>query len=259
VKPRRDVLIGLHDVYVGYGGPVVLSDITVDVCRTDFTAIVGPSGGGKTTLLRVLLGTVRPVAGRVERQPALRMSYVPQLETVNWDFPLTVFECVLTGITHDRILPWPSRAERAAVGTLLERLAIGSLHRRHIRELSGGQQQRMFLARALMQNPELLILDEPTSGVDTTTRHDILHLLADLHAGGIAIVLSTHDLNGMAAHLPRLICVNQRIIAAGHPDEVIRPLILEQTYGAPMEVLRHLGLPQVVESPARWATIRMAG
>ncbi|RZU53654.1 zinc/manganese transport system ATP-binding protein/zinc transport system ATP-binding protein [Krasilnikovia cinnamomea] len=259
MKPRRDLLIGLHDVAVGYDGPLVLSDITVDVCRTDFTAIVGPSGGGKTTLLRVLLGTLRPVAGRVERRPALRTSYVPQLETVNWDFPLTVSECVLTGITRHRVVPWPSRAERAAVGALLDRLGIGSLHRRHIRELSGGQQQRMFLARALMQDPELLVLDEPTSGVDATTRHEILHLLADLHAGGIAIVLSTHDLNGMAAHLPRLVCVNRRIIAAGDPDEVIMPLVLEQTYGARMEVLRHLGLPQVVESPARWATLRKAG
>ena len=104
---------------------------------------------------------------------------------------------------------------------VLERLGIGDLAERHIRELSGGQQQRMFLARALLRDPQLLLMDEPTSGVDVSTRHDVLHLLADLHEDGVAIVLTTHDLNGMAAHLPHLVCVNhtdrrRRRTARGH-------------------------------------------
>jgi ABC-type Mn2+/Zn2+ transport system ATPase subunit len=247
VNGDSDLLIRLDQVYAGYGGAPVLRDVTLDIEGTQFTGIVGPSGAGKTTLLRTLLGTVRPTRGRIERRGNLRCAYVPQLETVNWNFPLTVFECVLTGYTGGRLLPWASRAERANVDRLLARLSIAELRRRHIRELSGGQQQRMFLARALIRRPQLLILDEPTSGVDATTRHEILHLLASLNAEGIAIVLTTHDLNGMAAHLPHLVCVRGTIIAEGCPDQVITPPVLERTYGARMEVLRHLDVPFVID------------
>ena len=125
---------------------------------------------------------------------------------------------------------------------MLERLGIGGLGGRHIRELSGGQQQRVFIARALLGQPELLLLDEPTSGVDVRTRHEVLHLLDDLQRDGLAIVLTTHDLNGIAAHLPHLVCLNTR----GHRRRAARrgaapPTILERTYGARMEVLEHAG------------------
>jgi ABC-type Mn2+/Zn2+ transport system ATPase subunit len=130
---------------------------------------------------------------------------------------------------------------------VLDRLGIGDLADRHIRELSGGQQQRMFLARALLREPQVLLLDEPTSGVDINTRHDVLHLLGDLHDDGMAIVLTTHDLNGMAAHLPNLVCVNGHIVAEGAPRDVIIPSVLEETFGARLEVLEHLGMPIVVD------------
>jgi zinc/manganese transport system ATP-binding protein len=108
----------------------------------------------------------------------------------------------------------------------------------------------VFLARALVSDPQLLLMDEPTSGVDVKTRHEILHLLAELNEQGVTMVLTTHDLNGIAAHLPSLVCLNRRVIAAGSPCEVIRPDVLEQTYGARMEVLVHAGLPVVVDHPA---------
>ena len=136
----------------------------------------------------------------------------------------------------------PSGARSTPCST---RLGIGGLADRHIRELSGGQQQRVFIARALLGRPELLLLDEPTSGVDVRTRHEVLHLLGELNADGLAIVLTTHDLNGIAAHLPHLVCLNRAVIGArARPHEVLTPAILERTYGAPMEVLaarRHAG------------------
>lgn len=244
-------LIRIANVDAGYDHDVVLHDVNVHVHEDQFTGIVGPSGSGKTTLLRLLLGIVKPMSGTITRQPGLRTAYVPQLETVNWDFPITVIECVLmSGSTEPKrkiVMPWANREEKDRAMTVLERLGIAHLADRQIRQLSGGQQQRMFLARALYRRPQLLLLDEPTSGVDVSTRHDVLHLLADLHEDGVAIVLTTHDLNGMAAHLPHLICVNHRVIADGTPEDVIRPEVLEQTFGARMEVLEHLGMRVVVD------------
>ena len=239
-------LIRLDGVDAGYGRNVVLHHVHFHVHEDQFTGIVGPSGAGKTTLLRLLLATLNPVSGTVYRRPGLRIAYVPQLETVNWNFPVTVEECVLMSRTGRR-LPWAAKSEKAEAAAVLERLGIGELAQRHIRELSGGQQQRMFLARALLRRPQLMLMDEPTSGVDVSTRHDVLHLLADLHEDGVAIVLTTHDLNGMAAHLPHLVCVNRGIIADGSPAEVITPEVLEKTFGARMEVLEHLGMRVVVD------------
>jgi ABC-type Mn2+/Zn2+ transport system ATPase subunit len=242
-------LLRLEGVTARYGAEPVLQGIDLEVYAGTFTGVVGPSGSGKTTLLRVLLGTVAPSAGRVDRPKGLAVSYVPQLETVNWDFPVTVEECVLMSRTG-RLLPWPSKAERAEVARVLDRLGIGGLARRHIRQLSGGQQQRMFLARALLRQPQLLLLDEPTSGVDVATRHEVLHLLAELNDDGIGIVLTTHDLNGMAAHLPHLVCLNKTVIGVGAPSDVLTPDVLERTFGARMEVLVHGGMPVVVDAYA---------
>src|SRR6185295_15673287 len=138
----------------------------------------------------------------------------------NWHFPVTVAEVVLMASVRSR-RPWPSREEKAEVAAVLDRLGMGALGHRHIRELSGGQQQRVFIARALLGRPHVLFLDEPTSGVDVRTRHEILHLLNELNDGGLAIVLSTHDLNGMAAHLPKLVCLNVEIAGQGAPRDVL--------------------------------------
>ncbi|MCW2586004.1 MAG: putative metal transporter ATP-binding protein [Frankiales bacterium] len=243
-------LVDVRGVTFGYGGAPALRDVTFTVQPGQFTGIVGPSGSGKTSLLKVLLGTVKPQHGTVTRSSGTAVSYVPQLETVNWNFPVTVAECVLMSRATKRLSPFATREEKADVGQVLERLGIAELGRRHIRELSGGQQQRMFIARALVRRPQLLLMDEPTSGVDVATRHEVLHLLGDLNEDGLAIVLTTHDLNGMASHLPHLVALQQRVIAAGTPREVIVPDVLERVFGARMEVLMHLGMPVVVDAAA---------
>ena len=252
-------LVRLDRVTCRYDGgrePVVV-DASLDIGPGAFTGIVGPSGSGKTTLLKCVLGTVRPVSGSVQRAPGVRLAYVPQVETVNWNFPVTVAEVVLMA-RRGRRLPWPGAVERRATEVVLDRLGLAGLSRRHIRELSGGQQQRVFLARALVSEPQLILLDEPTAGVDVRTRHEVLHVLADLNAEGLAVVLTTHDLNGIAAHLPHLVCLNRVVTGEGAPRDVLTPAVLERTYGAPMEVLEHGGMPVVVDRHAAHA-VTVAG
>jgi ABC-type Mn2+/Zn2+ transport system ATPase subunit len=242
-------VIRLEGVSYAYDREPVLRDVDLVVPDGAFMGVVGPSGSGKSTLLRLLLGALEPSAGRLTRDATLRIGYVPQVETVSWSFPVTVAEVVLMARRQRRFAPWADAAERAATLDVLDRLGIAELADRHIRALSGGQQQRVFLARALLGDPLLLVLDEPTSGVDVRTRHEVLHLLGDLHDSGLTIVLSTHDLNGIAAHCPTVVCLNGTVTGIGVPREVLTPEVLEATYGAPMDVLEHAGMPVVVDRP----------
>ncbi len=251
-----EALVTFAGVSCGYDGPPVLRDVDLAIRRGAFVGIVGPSGAGKTTLLRAIVGVVPRVEGRltvegrtVTRGATTGVGWVPQLETVDWNFPATVSEVVLMGRWAEHPWrAWASAEDRRRVDRLLERLGIGGLAGRHIRELSGGQQQRVFLARALISDPALLLLDEPTSGVDLKTRDDILHLLADLNADGITIVLTTHELNTVAAHLPWVVCVNGAIVAEGDPDEIFTSEILGRTYGAELRVVRQDGLVLVADA-----------
>jgi len=238
--------VRLEGVTAGYAGTRVLRELSFTVEPGELLGAVGPSGSGKTTLLRLLTGQAETYAGTVRvfgepvrrGRPVRRVGYVPQLDGVDWDFPLTVEQVVLLGLAADsRRVPWFSRAERRRVGATLDRLGLGGLGARHIRELSGGQQQRMFLARAMARRAELILLDEPTSGVDLATRHDVLHLLGELNAEGVTILLTTHDLNWVAAHLPRVLCLNGTVVGDGHPVEVFTPDVLRTTYGAEVRVI----------------------
>lgn len=244
-------LIRVEHLSHAYEHDLVLDDVTLDISSGDFVGIVGPSGSGKTTLLRALSGSVVPSSGSVDRRDGLRFGFVPQLEQVNWNFPVTVAECVLMARTRPVRRFWSTagerRAERRQLDAVLDRLGLGGLADRHIRALSGGQQQRMFLARAMMTEADVLLLDEPTSGLDVQTRHEVLHLLDELRTNGLAIVVTTHDLNGIAAHLPEVVCLNVRVVGSGAPLDVLTPAILEATYGSPMEVLLHAGMPVVVD------------
>ena len=150
---------------------------------------------------------------------------------------------------ENRLFPWYRKEERLLADEVMDRLGILDVAGRHIRELSGGQQQRVFLARALVSNPQLLLLDEPTSGVDIKTRDDVMHLLHDLNHQGVTIIITTHEINAVAVHLPWIVCLAGRVLAEGPPSEVITPEVLQLTYGAEMPVIHHEGMTIVAESP----------
>ena len=241
-------LIELRNVTFGYGKVPVLEGINLHVHAGQFAALVGPSGAGKSTLLKLVLGSLRPSLGSVEQcgevlgddcKRDVRIGYIPQLETVDWNFPVTVEQAVLMGLTRSSAwLPWHSAGDRFKLESVLTKLEIDGLAKRHIRDLSGGQQQRVFLARALISEPDLLVLDEPTSGVDIRTAQTVMHILADLNHGGMTVMLTTHDLNLAAAHVPWAICLNRKIIAQGTPDDVFTEPLLNATYNGDMMVIR---------------------
>ena len=253
---QGDRIVELEGVTCGYDGRVVLSDVDLGILEGDFVGLLGPSGSGKTTLLRAILGAVSLYDGRVlvegvsttRKRP--RVGYVPQLETIDWNFPVTVEEVVMMGRTmNNAVFPWYRRQEREMAHQMLERLGIAGLARRHIRELSGGQQQRVFLARALVSSPRLLLLDEPTSGVDIKTRDDVMHLLHELNHQGVTIIMTTHEINAVAAHLPWVVCMNGRIVAEGPPVHVFTPETFKLTYDAEMPVIHYQGMTLVAETP----------
>lgn len=250
-------LVELNRVTLSYGEEPILSDISLHLHPGQFAALVGPSGAGKTSLLKLILGTLQPSSGEIfihgkalNGRPAPHIGYVPQLETVDWNFPVTVEQVVLMGgIRRSGAMPWPSNQTKRKAGAVLERLGIPDLAKRHIRDLSGGQQQRVFLARALIAEPDLLVLDEPTTGVDMNTAEGVLHLLAELNGQGVTILMTTHDLNTAAAHLPWVICLNRKVIAQGPPDEIFTEEILNQTYQGEMLVIRQGDMLFVHQKP----------
>lgn len=253
-------LVEIRGLSCGYEKQRVLNEVDLEILRGDFVGLLGPSGSGKTTLLRAMLGAVDVYEGEVvvdgvrasDGRP--RIGYVPQLETIDWNFPVTVREVVMMGRTmENRFFPWFRKEEKELANHMMDQLGILHLAGRHIRNLSGGQQQRAFLARALVSSPSLLLLDEPTSGVDVKTRDDVMHLLHDLNHEGVTIVITTHEINAVAVHLPRLVCMAGRVLAQGTPYEVITPEVLFQTYGADMPVINYEGMPIVAESPHRYA------
>ena len=249
-------IVEIKGVTCGYEKQRVLTDVSLRIMPGDFLGLLGPSGSGKTTLLRTVLGAVDIYEGEVlvngvstaKKRP--RVGYVPQLETIDWNFPVTVQEVVMMGRTmENRLFPWYRKEEKDLAADMMGRLGILDLADRHIRELSGGQQQRVFLARALISSPRLLLLDEPTSGVDIKTRDDVMHLLHDLNHEGVTIVITTHEINAVAVHLPWIVCLAGRILAEGPPSEVITTEILKLTYGAEMPVIHYDGMTIVAESP----------
>ena len=252
----EEPIVEMKSVTCGYGGQPALRGVDLTINRGDFVGLLGPSGSGKTTLLRTILGAVDVYHGEVRVQGRSitewkpRIGYVPQLENIDWNFPVTVEQVVMMGSVSRRWwLPWHDAGARARALEMMDRLGIADLAKRHIRELSGGQQQRAFLARALVSSPRLLLLDEPTSGVDIKTRDEVMHLLDELNHQDVTVIMTTHEINAVAAHLPWVVCVNGRIVDSGPPSRVFTPEALKRTYNADIVVTEYMGMKLVAESP----------
>lgn len=239
--------IQLVDVTTSYENNFVFTDLSLQICSGQFVGIVGPTGCGKTTLLKTILGIQPVFSGKVllngqsvDRINSKRIGYIPQLESIDWSFPVTVEEVIMMGFyAGKRLLPWKSKEERERIHELAAKLGIYNCLQQHIAHTSGGQRQRAFLARALINNPQFLVLDEPTSGVDIKTQHEVLHLLGDINNQGMTIILTTHDLNAVASHLPWVVCFNHGIVAEGHPSDIFTSEILTQTYGSDIIIVKH--------------------
>lgn len=231
-------VIALRGVRAGYDGRTVIDGVDLTVRRGEFVALVGANGAGKSTLLKVIVGLLRPYEGTVrvfDSSPgngARRLAYLPQAEQVHWDYPLRVEDVVLMGrVAHSTPGRGPSTSDRSAAATAMGRVQIADLARRPIEALSGGQRQRVLLARTLAADPELLLLDEPATGVDPTTEEQLMSLLGDLASHGRTVLVATHDLAGVMAHFPRVVCMNGGIVADGDASILRDDAILRRTYG----------------------------
>jgi ABC-type Mn2+/Zn2+ transport system ATPase subunit len=240
---RSHLPLRVEAISVRYDGAAALRSVSFSLSAGERVAVVGPNGAGKTTLLKVLAGTMRPSTGSVMiygGKPGghICIAYVPQRSQVDWVFPVTVGEVVMMGrIRKIGLLRWPRRSDWDVVDRALERVGIEGLKRIRIGELSGGQQQRVFLAQALAQEAELILLDEPLTGLDLPSQEAIFRLLDELRRQGIPVMIATHDLNLASERFDRIMLLNRSLVAIGPPREVLTRKNLEQTYGGHIHLL----------------------
>lgn len=231
-------LVSFDRATLGYGRNVILSDLTFSIPEGDFLGIVGPNGAGKTTILRAILKTLRPLAGTVVHAPNLRYGYVPQRDQVDYNFPLKVVDVVLMG-RYDRIGLGrrPSSTDRNLACAALDHVGIESLADHPLNALSGGQKQRTLIARALVGKPNVLILDEPTSGMDLVSTTQILGLVRELHERDrLTVLMVSHALNEVANYVERIALVMNGGFRLGTVDEIMSSRVLSDMYGIPVDV-----------------------
>jgi ABC-type Mn2+/Zn2+ transport system ATPase subunit len=234
------------NISIGYGDKIVLRDVSFQIPHGARVAVVGPNGAGKSTLFKALVGLLPLKSGRILihgldlgiHQDCV--AYVPQREEVDWKFPVTVSDVVMMGRFGK--LGWlkrPSRADQAIVAESLAQLGIADLEKKSISVLSGGQQQRVFLARAIAQEPHILLMDEPFTGVDITTQEVTLNLLDTLRDRSVTAIISTHDLNLAANRFDFILLLNKRVISFGPPNEVMRQENLAEAFGNSLLVMEN--------------------
>lgn len=235
----RTQILAFDDVTLGYGGVPVLRHLSFHVQAGDFLGIVGPNGVGKTTVLRAILGLLKPLSGRIHTSTHPVIGYVPQREYVDTIMPVTALEVAMMG-RAPRLGPLsvPRRADRDVVADALHQTGVGELGPRLFRDLSGGQQQRVLLARALAAEPELLVLDEPTDGMDVNGEHAIVELLVRLNRErGITVVLVTHHLGIVLNAASSMLLMEGSRTLCGSAATVLRDETLTELYGTPVQVV----------------------
>ncbi len=244
MNERPAPAIEVEDLTVAYTGKPVLWDLDMAVTAGSRTAIVGPNGAGKSTLIKAIMGLIEPVAGTVRvfgrsiREARGSIAYVPQRATLDWDFPTDVLDVVTMG-TYGA-LGWfrrPGSKEKAAAEAALEQVEMSAFAGRPLAQLSGGQQQRVLLARALAQQAEIYMLDEPFQGVDAPTERAIARVLDDLSTGGKTVVVVHHDLQTVVEYFNHVVLLNVRVIDAGSVEEVFNDDNLRLTFGGRVGVL----------------------
>jgi len=235
-KTNQPILDVSH-LTMRYNGRVALEDLTFHLHEGERIAVVGPNGAGKSTLFKVVAGVLQPNIGEVNiygSRPRghLCIGYIPQRSQVDWTFPVSVADVVMMGRSAKLgPLNWPHKKDWDFVNHALETVEISNLASRQISQLSGGQQQRMFIARALAQEAELMLMDEPLTGLDTPSQEGILSLLDRLKKENVTVMVATHDLDQAATHFDRIMLLNHRIVAFGNPDEVLHTDNLLKAYG----------------------------
>lgn len=235
--------VQVADLSVRFDGTTALDGVTFTLREPTTVAVVGPNGAGKTTLLKVIAGIYPPSSGRVRVYgygpvSHICIAYVPQRTQVDWRFPVTVADVVMMGRVK-KLGPfrWPRKSDWAIVDSALDRVGMVDLRQRHIRALSGGQQQRVFLARALAQEAEIIMLDEPLTGLDAPTQQAILSLLDELKEDGVPSLVATHDLGLASDHFERALLLNHRLVAEGIPEQVFTPENLQTAYRGSLHIV----------------------
>lgn len=243
-EPDLQPAVDVVHLTAGYGDHVALEDVTFTVERGCLAGLVGPNGSGKSTLIKVIMGLHKPwsgevrLAGRAGKNGRITIGYAPQSELVDWSFPVTVLDVVLMGrYTRIGLFQRPGRQDHEVAMAALERVNIADLRHRRIGELSGGQQRRVLIARALAQEAELILLDEPVAGLDAAAQHDLLRLLEDLRRENRTLFVATHDLSCVASDFDHAVLLNKRVVAFGRPKDVFTPELLSEAFQRHLLVL----------------------
>lgn len=235
-------LIRLKNISAAYDDTTVLKNVDLTVNANDFIGIIGPNGGGKTTLLKLILDLHTPLSGKIEKSEDLRIGYLPQVNTIDKQFPITIKDVILSGRSSTKWWHKATKAQLKRVDELLEFIGFETRHNLPIGELSGGQMQRVFLCRALISEPNLLILDEPNTYVDKTFEANLYHLLEDLNKQ-MAILLVSHDVGTISSMVKTIACVNGGLHY--HNSNKITNEVLK-SYNCPIELVSHGKVPHRV-------------